>query len=357
MKSERSFYFVFVYILPYVKIIQSERYKAAAMKRNTSGGVRDGTELRRKITELKPYPLPREDIQGERIVEVAGITLSGDPIYISKSFVAVGQSSAVASLPADTVPGSLSAETDILVALGASGMRLYIYKIYNFGARVITNYVDLGLPAVKTTILMENGQRTVIVGGPGMIATIAVPIKPFSEDKCIESKATGGAILHFVQDASAKCCHVVFDSGEWYQVLSDGQIVERLPLPMTEMGKFARLLAADVMRGIFLFLKNSQLCLSHGAVDFPLGLVANPDDNICALWGGSGMLYIQIGTVDLVPALTALHVHTGAVLDTLFPTGVATGTLREYQTAKANAKTIAYNNGIYILTEDLADTT
>lgn len=325
------------------------------MKRNTSGGVRDGTELRPKITELKPYPLPREDIQGERIAEVAGITLSGDPIYLSKSFVSVGQSSTVASLPADTVPGSISAETDIIVILGANGTRLYIYKAYNFGARVITNYVDLGLSAVKTTILLENGQRTVIVGGPGMIATIAVPTKPFSEDRCVESRATGGATPQFVQDASAKCCHVLFDSGEWYQVLSDGQIVERLSLPIVETSGFARLLAADVMRGIFLFLKNTQLCLSHGPVDFPLGLVANPGDNICALWGSSGMLYIQIGTADLVPSLTALHVHTGAVLDTLFPTGVATGTLREYQTAKANAKTIAYNNGIYILTEVAPD--
>ena len=145
-------------------------------------------------------------------------------------------------------------------------------------------------------------------------------------------------------DASGLFYHITFDTGEWFQVLADGEISQRQSLNLSEA-----LLAADARRALFLTKVGQTLHLAQGAIKFELPIFIGQTEQLQALWGDSDMLYIQIGTSDLVPALVAVQLSTAAILDTKFPTGVAPGTLREFQTLYASGATLVHNNGVYRL--------
>lgn len=324
------------------------------MKRTTSGESA-GFFCKPTVTELKPLPTPREHIHNEKIEKVVGSTHSGEPIYTSKSFVVVGNAPAFVTLPYKPSLNSISADPDMIVMVAHAGLKLFIYKSFNFGAGLTETAFDLPSVALETALLSNDGQRTLIVAGDQMLQTVSVPMRPWAEIKATDVRQTEGAFSNIVYDNSNKCCHVIYRSGEWLQVLADGQIVERLPLPMVKMGTYGRLLAADIMRGIFLYQTGTSLTLSHGVVEFPIGIYVNEEERVVALWGKSGFLHLQIGTADVVPALNTLHMHTGTVVDTIFPTGVAPGTTREVGDMAGTDKTLVYNNGIYVLTDREAD--
>jgi hypothetical protein len=324
------------------------------MKRNTAGGSRVCVE-KPTVTELKPLPTPREHIHDEAVQFVTGVTAGGDPIYVSKSYVAVGQSPTFVLLPHAPNVNAISADAEMLVTVGHGGFKLVVTKTFNFGAGATTTSFDLPEAAIQTALLNNAGQRTLIIAGNGMLQTMTVPMRPWGDVKPFDSRQPEGDFSNIVCDKSNQCCHVIYRSGEWFQVLEDGQIVERLPLPMALLGKSGRLLAADVMQGIFLYQIGTELTLCHGAVKFPIQLYVAEEERAVTLWGTQGMIYIQLGTADLVPSLGAIHTHTGAVLDTMFPTGVAPGTVREIQSMNGNARTLAYNNGIYVLIDRVVD--
>jgi hypothetical protein len=127
-------------------------------------------------------------------------------------------------------------------------------------------------------------------------------------------------------------------------VLADGNSVERHSLLPNHA-----LLAVDAMKGVFLMRHERSIYLCHGAIHFPLAADIDPDDRLMTMWGKNNVLYLQVGTADLVPALTSVQVHSGTVLDTLFPTGVSSSTVRHFQNAICCGQTMVYNNGVYRL--------
>lgn len=317
------------------------------MKRNGSGQS-IAAALGQTPYQLKPFAHVREHIQDESVTEVVGISTTEEPIYVSQSYASVGNSTSILRLPHDTLPHSLSADDSMIVGLCNGGSRLFVQKLYSFGVGKINSFVDLPMnqsscPA-KTAVLSAEGSKSVAVVGHNFLATVHVPCRPFGEEKIVELRDTGGAVNAFLRDASGLCLHAVYAEGPWLQVLADGNIVERHSLLPNHA-----LLAADAMKGVFLMRHERSIYLCHGAIHFPLAGDIDPDDHLSTMWGKNDILYLQVGTADLVPALTSVQVHTGSVLDTLFPTGVSPSTVRHFQNVICCGQTMVYNNGVYRL--------
>lgn len=317
------------------------------MKRSGTGA-HVKTSLGRGPVQLKPFSHVRDNIHGEPVTEVVGLSILGDPIYVSKSFAVVGNSTSVLKLPPHTILHSLGADDSILFGLCDGGSRLFLQKMYSFGVGIINSYVDLpckaGQQPAKTALIVDQNSKAVLVAGTNVILTISIPCRPFGEERIVSMREGYGEVDTVVHDASGLCTHVVFTDGPWLQALGDGNLVERNSF---HDGK--KLIAADIMRGIFVVQNGIKLSIQHGAIKFELPSAIESTQQIYALWGSPGKLYLQFGTQELVPALTTVEVHTGVILDTLFPTGVSSSTLRAFQRALCVSGTLVYNNGVYRL--------
>ena len=319
------------------------------MKRSDSGAARpsDHNTVAAPL-QLKPGKVYRDSILTEPLGPITAVSTEGEPIYISKSYAAIGESPCAVHLPHATLMASISADGEILAGLCNNGQILFYQKAVT--GSIIEQASFFAPPNMKsmpayTAVVSGGGQRCIAIIGSAVLQTVIV-----CGGTCHVEPRTGaianvtGNLTNIVLDASRLFYHVSYDTGEWFQVLPDGEISKRASLNISET-----LLAADACRAFYLTKTGKEMTLHHGAHKHPLPLYVNENERVAPLWGGTNRLYLQIGCADLVPALTSVELFTGAVLDTLFPTGVAPGTQREYQCMMTNVGTLVYNNGVYAL--------
>ena len=316
------------------------------MKRTEAGQEKVSEDTMQISQELRPVNVYRSSILDEDIEQIVGLSTDGEPIYVSKSYACVGESACVIKLPVGSLKQSLSADESYLTGLCNCGQTVFYQKSVYGELNEEPTFFTPSLRAVPscTATLSSGGQRCIIVFGTDCLETIVVPDDHsfLPRSQCIAS--SDGHLRTFMLDASGLFYHVTFDTGDWYQVLADGEISQRQSLNQNET-----LLAADARRALFLSAVSNRLYLAQGAISFELPVVVESTEHLKVLWGENDMLYVQIGVTDLVPSLVAIQLSTAAILDTKFPSGVAPGTLREFQTLYSNGFTLVHNNGVYRL--------
>ena len=322
------------------------------MKRSGAGDRRVAEKKAVSQVDLRPLNVYRSAILHEPIEQIVEVSNDGVPIYTSKSYACVGESACVVQLPFGTLKGSISADDFYIAGLCNHGQTVFYHRCTECTLQEQTTFFNPPLQYVPshTAVISSGGQRCVLVMGNRTLQTILVPAHQSILPRCQCIASVDGNLKTYVLDASGLFYHVTYDTGDWYQVLADGEITQRSALGLHET-----LLAADARRALFLMRKGDSLVLAQGAIEFSLPVYVAETDRVKVVWGESDMLYIQIGTADLVPAMTAVQISTGAVLDTKFPTGVAPGTLREFQTLYANGGTLVHNNGVYRLDSAVSD--
>lgn len=325
---------------------------AKRMKRSGAGHQRRTERVPVSQVDLRPLNVYRSAILHEPIEQIVGVSTDGEPIYSSKSYACVGESACVVQLPFGTLKESFSADEAYVAGLCNHGQTVFFHRCKECHLQEETSFFNPPLQYVPshTAVISSGGQRCILVMGNRTLQTIVVPAVQSLLPRCQCIASVDGNLKTYLLDASGLFYHVTYDTGDWYQVLADGEITQRSALGLHET-----LLAADARRALFLMRRGNTLVLMQGAIEFTLPVSVAEFDRVKVVWGESDMLYIQIGTADLVPALTTVQISTGAVLDTKFPTGVAPGTLREFQTLFANGGTLVHNNGVYRLDSAVRD--